>query len=108
MLHSRTTSDNTYFLEQLGISWYLDLESDMSQVPAGASKVGYVRVPSGASAWVTGAFDSVNEMSNDDLAALGMPTETELEQIVKGGEISYHVGGAKLYHSSRLDPRCCS
>ena len=27
---------------------------------------------------------------------------------VKGGEISYHVGGAKLYHSSRLDPRCCS
>ena len=81
VLHSRTTSDNTYFLEQLGISWYLDLESDMSQVPAGASKVGYVRVPSGASAWVTGAFDSVNEMSNDDLAALGMPTETELEQM---------------------------
>ena len=28
--------------------------------------------------------------------------------LVKGGEISYHVGGAKLYHSSRLDPRCCS
>ena len=27
--------------------------------------------------------------------------------IVKGGEISYHVGGVKLYHSSRLDPRCC-
>ena len=28
---------------------------------------------------------------------------------VKGGEISYHVGGVKLYHSSRLDPRCyCS
>ena len=26
---------------------------------------------------------------------------------VKGGEISYHVGGVKLYHSSRLDPRCC-
>ena len=28
-------------------------------------------------------------------------------KFVKGGEISYHVGGVKLYHSSRLDPRCC-
>ena len=31
-----------------------------------------------------------------------------LSNNIKGGEISYHVGGAKLYHSSRLDPRCCS
>ena len=81
MLHSRTESDNAYFLDQMGLNWYLDLESDMSQVPEGVSKVGYVRVPAGVSQWATGVFDSVNEMSNDQLAALGMPTMTELEQM---------------------------
>ena len=81
VLHSRSQSDNAYFLDQLGVRWYLDLESDMSQVPAGASKVAYLRVPVGASEWGSEAYDGVNEMSDDEVAALGVLTATELEQM---------------------------
>ena len=63
--------------------------------------------------------DTVLEMTIDlqPTPLVQMLTEApEVEQVseepltdppVKGGEISYHVGGVKLYHSSRLDPRCC-
>ena len=81
VLHSRSQSDNAYFLDQLGVRWYLDLESDMSQVPPGASKVAYLRVPVGAAEWGSEAYDGVNEMSDDELAALGVLTATELEQM---------------------------
>ena len=81
VLHSRAQSDNAYFLDQLGVRWYLDLESDMSQVPPGASKVAYLRVPVDATEWGSEAYDGVNEMSDDELAALGVLTAKELEQM---------------------------
>ena len=84
VLHSRSQSDNAYFLDQLGVRWYLDLKSDMSQVPPGASKVAYLRVPVGATEWNSEAYDGVNEMSDDELAALGVLTAKELEQMAAG------------------------
>ena len=65
------------------------------------------------------AFQYEQEKGSMGMTGLsGLMTYVELMQagglrssverhVCLGGEISYHVGGVKLYHSSRLDPRCC-
>ena len=42
ILHSSEKSDNAYFLEQLGVKWYLNFSPDTSQVPDGAHKVPFI------------------------------------------------------------------
>jgi len=42
MLNSSSLANNQYFLDELGVRWYLDFGKDTSQVPAGVNKVPFI------------------------------------------------------------------
>ena len=114
VLHSRTKEHNLDVLTALGVNWYLDLEIDMTQVPDGARKVPYLKVPSSAAAWAADEPwpDHIEEMSDAEIAELGLWTKSELRAMAQAspgspwyifGEpnrYSYMTGGkwAPLFH----------
>ena len=92
VLHSRSEADNLYFLQQLGVRWYLDLERDTSQVPGGAQKVPYIKVPVSESLWnSTGNLrpDRINELSDAEISKMGFLTSTELQSLAQANPGAY-------------------
>ena len=89
VLHSRLTSDNQYFLEQLGVNWYLDFQSDMSQVPNGSNKVAYIRVPTDSTVWTSGDAESIEGLSDTEVAALGFLTRSQIRQMAQDSPGTY-------------------
>ena len=58
MLHTRDAkAEVQYFINQLGVNWYLDFNIDMSQVPQGANKVPFIVVPIDPAVWNSGVLD---------------------------------------------------
>ena len=47
--HTMLVADTEYFLEELGVDWYLNFTSDLSQIPEGANKVPLIQVPTSRS-----------------------------------------------------------
>ena len=92
-LHSRSKADNLYFLQQLGVRWYLDLESNMSQVPDGALKVGYINLPRGQQAaqdlWNSGKAEQIEDLTDAEIADLGVPTRQELRDMAQAAPGTY-------------------
>ena len=78
MLHAAGRSDARYFLEQLGMNWYLNFNPDVSQLPAGGHKVPFIQVPTGPAAWNSGEAGRVDELSDNERAALGFTTVAEI------------------------------
>lgn len=101
VLHSRTKEHNLDVLTQLGVRWYLDLESDMTQVPDGASKVPYLKVPTSAAAWAAEkpwpAF--IDELSDPEIAQLGLWTKSQLQAMAQAnpGSAWYIFGEPNRY-----------
>jgi PGF-pre-PGF domain-containing protein len=92
VLHSRSEADNLYFLQRIGVRWYLDLERDTSQVPAGAQKVPYLKMPVSESLWnSTGSLrpDRINELSDPEIAEMGFLTRTELQSLAQANPGAY-------------------
>ncbi|MDP6419905.1 MAG: hypothetical protein QF672_01065, partial [SAR202 cluster bacterium] len=75
VIHTRSRSDSQYFLEEIGVKWYLDYNHDMSQVPATASKVPFVTMPINAAVWTSGPAQSIGTTITDEdqIVALGFP-----------------------------------
>jgi hypothetical protein len=89
VLHSRSLSDNEYFLNQIGVDWYLDFSSGMSQIPDGAHKLPYIRVPTNADVWNSGKAQAIESLTEQEISELGFLTRAQLGQMAKGSPGSY-------------------
>jgi hypothetical protein len=58
VIHTNTTSDNEYFLDTLGVDWFLDYRTELNNVPEGKHKIAYVDMPRDRALWDSG--DLVN------------------------------------------------
>ncbi len=91
-LHSRTALHNLDVLLRIGVRWYLDLESDMSQVPEGARKVPYLKLPTSAEVWnATGMVrpDRIDILTDAQRASMGFLTSSELHSLAQTNSGSY-------------------
>ena len=107
VLHSRSRSDNRYFLEEIGVNWYLDFNSDVSQVPSGANKVPFVQVPTDPDVWVTPGCqplcaENIESLTDDQIASMGFLTRTQIAQMVLAapGSFWYIFGEANRYSTN--------
>ena len=89
VLHSKSNSDNLYFLTQLGVRWYLDFNADMSQVPDGARKVAFIGVPGDQSVWTSGQAESLESRTDQEIAGLGFLTRQQLSEMAAASPGSY-------------------
>lgn len=92
MLHSRTKDHNLDVLNRLGVNWYLDLESDMSQIPDGARKVPYLRIPTSENLWKSTSLvrpDRVDVLTDEERASMGFLTSSELRSMGQANPGSY-------------------
>ena len=104
VLHSSSRSDNRYFLEEIGVNWYLDFKSDVSQVPSGANKVLFVSVPTNPDVWDTPqcqplCAEDIESLTDDQMASIGFLTRPQIEQMVLAapGSFWYIFGEANRY-----------
>ena len=51
--HTPGEADTRYFLEQIGVKWYLNFNIDMSQVPEGATKIPFIQMPQSSGIWAS-------------------------------------------------------
>ena len=91
-LHSRTEEHNLDVLTRLGVRWYLDLGNDMTQVPDGAKKVPYIKVPTSEELWKSTSSmrpDRVDVLTDNERASLGFLTSSELRTMAQANPGSY-------------------
>lgn len=77
---------------RLGVHWYLDLESDMSQVPEGARKVSYLKVPTGEDLWESSAParpETIDDLTDAERASLGFLTSSEIHSLAEANPGGY-------------------
>ena len=89
VLHSTSTGDNQYFLDALGVYWYLDFNPDMSQVPVGTNKVPFIPVPTDSSVWTSGQVGAIESLTDPEIAALGFLTRAQLAQMAQDSPGAY-------------------
>ena len=61
----------------------------MSQVPAGANKLPFITVPLLADTWTSGQAESIESLTDGQIAALGFPTRAELQSMATSSPGSY-------------------
>jgi PGF-pre-PGF domain-containing protein len=91
-LHSRTKAHNLDVLTRLGVRWYLDLANDMTQVPDGAKKVPYIKVPTSEELWKSTSPmrpDRVDVLTDEERASMGFLTSSELRTMAQANPGSY-------------------
>ena len=101
ILHSRSKAANQYFLREIGVNWYLQFNHDMTQVPEGATKVPFIRVPTDdpnvcvaspqsiKCPWRSRRAENIESLANEEIAAMGFLTGEELRQIAQDSPGSY-------------------
>ena len=96
--HTSSKSETRYFLEQLGVRWYLDFNSDMSQIPDGAQKVPFLEVPLSSDVWNSGVLDQQN-VTDDQIEALGFMKRSKIINLAftNPGSYWYIFGEANRY-----------
>ncbi len=87
ILHSISKSDSEYFLDQLGVNWYIRFDADQSKIPGGANKVPFIQVPAKSSYWTDSS--ELKDLSNSAIAAYGFFTRPEIQQMVQAAPGSY-------------------
>ena len=99
VVHTGSRPDTRYFLDQLGVNWYLNFSPDMTQVPAGTRKVPFIQVPAGPATWISGEAERVDELTDAELAALGFTTRDEIRRMAEAspGAHWYVFGEANRY-----------
>lgn len=99
VLHTSSKFENDYFLDQMGLNWYLNFGSAMSQVPDGASKLPFFQVPMDAAVWNSGQPESIETLSDEQIAGLGFKTRTQIQQMAQDspGTYWYIFGEANKY-----------
>ncbi len=92
-------SDTRFFLEELGVKWYLEFDSDTSQIPQGANKLPFVRVPTSAGVWTSGQAESIESLTDEQIAALGFATRPQVRNMAASapGSHWYIFGEANRY-----------
>ena len=98
-MHSKDKSDTRYFLEELGVNWYLRFDADMSQIPESANKVPFITVPTNASVWTSGQAAAIASISENAVAALGFPHPATIRSTASAnpGSHWYIFGEANRY-----------
>ena len=91
VMHSKVKKDIRYFLEELGVKWYLDFDHDMATVPATANKVPFVTVPTNASAWAPGGpvESAINSGDEDAIEAVGFSRPSTIRSTASANPGSY-------------------
>ena len=99
VLHTSSKFENDYFLDQMGLNWYLNFGSAMSQVPDGANKLPFVQVPKDSTVWNSGQAESIETLSDEQIAGLGFQTRTQIQQMAQNspGTYWYIFGEANRY-----------
>ena len=98
-MHTRSRLETRYLLEQLGVNWYLNFDSDMSQTPSGANKVPFLQVPTDPAVWTSGDAAAIEGLTDQERDTLGFFTSVELSQMAQNapGSYWYVFGGANRY-----------
>ncbi len=99
VMHSNAKDDIRYFLEELGVKWYLDFNHEMANVPATANKVPYVAMPTDPTVWTSGQAQAIGTMTNSQIVALGFrdPVNIRSTAIAYPGSYWYIFGEANRY-----------
>ena len=99
VLHTNSQSDNLHFLTQLGVKWYLNFNADMTQIPDGAHKLPFISVPTNPNVWNSGQTESLETLTDDEIAALGFFTRQQLSAMASAspGSHWYIFGEANRY-----------
>ena len=74
-------SESAYFLDQLRVSWYLNFDAGTSQIPFGANKVLFIQVPTDSGIWNSGQAESIESLTDEQIAALGFHTRAQLQNM---------------------------
>ena len=82
-------SETRYFLEELGVKWYLEFNSDMSQIPESARKVPFIQVPTSASVWNSGQAANIESLTDEQIADLGFATRAQVRSMASAAPGSY-------------------
>ena len=89
VVHTTSSAITDYFLQQMGVTWYLDFGVDMSQVPDGTTKLPFITIPSADVIWTSGQAESIESLTDGQIAALGFPTRAELQGMATSSPGSY-------------------
>jgi hypothetical protein len=86
---SASKSDTRFFLEELGVKWYLEFDSDMSEIPQGAQKLPFIQVPTSAGVWTSGQAESIETLTDEQIADLGFATRPQVRNMALAAPGSY-------------------
>ncbi len=89
VIHTSAAADNQAVLNGMGVNWYLDFNSDMSQVPSNGAKLPFVKMPQDSAAWGSGLLPNIESLTDEQIATLGFMTRTEIAQMVQAAPGSY-------------------
>jgi hypothetical protein len=108
--HRTSKAETAYFLNKLGVGWYLDFNDDLSQIPTGANKLPLMYIPNSAEVWNSGKLETINENSDADNVNMGFKSRQNIQNASRtappntywyfGGESNRHpnISGAKFAH----------
>ena len=89
VLHASSESDRQYFLQQLGVLWYLQFGIGTSRIPDGANQLTLVPVPTDSGVWNSRQVESIESLSDDQIRALGFLDRSQILQMVQAAPGSY-------------------
>ena len=89
ILHTNALVDNEYFLNQLGVKWYITFDDKMSEVPAGRNKVPFIRVPVNPTVWTSGQAEAIDALTESQIAALGFSDPAVVRQTAQDNPGSF-------------------
>jgi len=99
VVSSASKSDTRFFLEELGVKWYLNFNADMSEIPQGAQKLPFIQVPTSAGVWTSGQAESIETLTDEQIADLGFATRPQVQNMASSapGSWWYIFGEANRY-----------
>ena len=93
VVHTSVKSDTRYFLEQIKVKWYLNFNSDMSEIPQGAQMLPFISVPTSANIWNTGQASAIGSITNpptdEEVVALGFSDPAMIRSTASANPGSY-------------------
>tara|TARA_B100001123_G_scaffold179346_1_gene205496 strand:+ start:233 stop:1330 length:1098 start_codon:yes stop_codon:yes gene_type:complete len=87
--HTKSRVETRYFLEELGVNWYLNFSPSLDQIPSGANKVAFIQVPGNSIYWNSGDAQSVASLTDTQRLERGFTTQREVEYMATMAPGSY-------------------
>jgi len=81
VVHNASKDHVEHLLNELGITWYLNFDSQMDEVPNGFHKVPFIQIPADESVWSSINNSTFTNSSELQISNLGFFTATELKQM---------------------------